>query len=591
MPVYTHESLNLLRDRIDLVETLSAFIQLQRAGTSYKALCPFHEERTPSFVIQRGQSHYHCFGCGAHGDAIAFLMSHMHMPFQDAVEWLADRFQVTLERQDQPSQENKGPKKALVKEVLEQSCQFYQFLLLNSPEGHEALQYLYHREIDLEFIRSFRIGYAPNKIDALQRFLKGQGYEEAVLEAAGLISEKKRDFFSHRITFPICDAFGSVIGFSARKFHEETFGGKYINSPETVVFKKSHVLFGLHYSRQRISKEKKVLIVEGQIDALRLIHAGFNYTVAGQGTAFGEEHVKELMQLGISRVFLALDADEAGQKACVKIGHLFQKKAIEVAVIKLPTSKDPDAFIREQGAAAFSSLLDKSVDFLPFLIEYYGQSLNLSSPSQKNELVKKVASHIKNWEEPVMVHESLKKLAQLTSVPESMLGISAKSTPEVVISKMGRLGQQAVDFHQALEMDFLRLLILCGPQEAKLLLLAKSNITDDHFKDPHCLKLYTLYLQSIEEGKESDLMTLGSRLETEEEQKLFSELMKKKINGKKAVETMTETIQRILNRQWMEARESIRLKIQSGTCSDIELLELAKAFDEMKKQPPKVQVL
>lgn len=590
MPIYTNESLDHLRDRIDLVETLSSFIQLQRAGASYKALCPFHEERTPSFTIQRGQSHYHCFGCGAHGDAIAFLMSHLHMSFQDAVEWLADRFKVTLERQDQPSQEAKGPKKALVKEVLEHACQFYQFLLLYSQEGHEALQYLYHRDIDLNFIRSFRIGYAPNKLDALMRFLMGQGYEEAVLEAAGLMSEKKRDFFSHRITFPICDAFGSVIGFSARKFHEDTFGGKYINSPETVVFKKSHVLFGLHYSRQRISKDRKVLIVEGQIDALRLIHEGFNYTVAGQGTAFGEEHVKELMQLGVTKVFLALDGDEAGQKATVKIGHLFQKKAIEVSVIKLPTSKDPDAFIREQGAATFSELLDQSMDFLPFLIEHYGQSLNLSSPSQKNELIKKVATHIKNWEEPVMVHESLKKLAQLTSVPESMLGISAKSTPEIVISKMGRLGQQTIDPHRALETDLLRLLILCGHQEPKVISLAKSNIASIHFKDPYCLKLYTLYLQMAEEGQLNDLIALGSRLETEEEQGLFSELMQKKINVKKALETMTETIQRILNRQWMDARESIRVKIQSGTCSDVEVLELAKSFDEMKKQSPKVQV-
>src|SRR5262249_1487277 len=158
---------------------------------------------------------------------------------------------------------------------------------------------------------------------------------------------------SERITFPICDAAGAVIGFSARKYLETTFGGKYINTPETPLFKKSRVLFGLNFSRRRIAKEKKAIIVEGQIDALRLIKAGFNLTVAGQGTAFGEGHVKELLNLGVSEVFLALDGDEAGREATHKIGNLFQKEGIEVRVVNLPGKSDPDTFLKEKGPEAF----------------------------------------------------------------------------------------------------------------------------------------------------------------------------------------------------------------------------------------------
>jgi len=290
--MYTKESLELLRQRIDLVEVLTPHLQLHRAGAAFKALCPFHEEKTPSFIVQRGDSHYHCFGCGAHGDAIAFLMNNVKMSFTEAVEHLAERFGVPLEKMD-ASEEVKGPSKSVLKEALDRAARLYHFLLLHSEEGQKALEYLYQRGIDLDFIRTFQIGYASNSPDLLKRFLYAQNVSEEVLLETGLIAaSSKRDFFCDRITFPIRDPMGAVIGFSARKFKEETYGGKYINTSETPLFKKSQVLFALSYCRQKIAKERKAIIVEGQIDALRLIHSGFNYTVAGQGTAFGEGHVR-----------------------------------------------------------------------------------------------------------------------------------------------------------------------------------------------------------------------------------------------------------------------------------------------------------
>lgn len=303
MVLFSKDSLETLKQRIDLVEVMSAHVDFKKSGSAYKALCPFHDEKTPSFMIQKGDSHYHCFGCGAHGDAIQFLMSHQKMSFIEAVESLAQRFHVHLEKLED-KEEQKGPSKALMKEALNFAAQFYHHALLHTAEGHEALQYLYKRGLDLDFIRHFQIGLAPKAHPGLLRkVMQAKSIYPDVLLEAGLLGEGRdgnfRDFFSDRIMFPIHHHTGGVIGFSARKYKEDTFGGKYVNTPETPLFKKSKVLFGLNYCRRRIAKERKAIVVEGQIDALRLIHAGFNITVAGQGTAFGEGHVKELMTLKI----------------------------------------------------------------------------------------------------------------------------------------------------------------------------------------------------------------------------------------------------------------------------------------------------
>ena len=421
MPLFSKDSLETLRQRIDLVDVLSGHIDLKKAGASYKALCPFHDEKSPSFMVQKGDAHYHCFGCGAHGDAITFLMTHLKMSFNDAVESLAQKFHVPLEIVEG---EAKGPNKSVLKEALDAAARFFHFYLLHTEEGHEALRYLYSRGIDLDFIRHFQIGLAPKAAGALRKMLQSQFIKDEAMAEAGLIAPGKeggwRDFFQERITFPICDAAGAVIGFSARKFREGTFGGKYVNTPETPLFKKSRVLFGLHHCRRRIVKERKAIIVEGQIDALRLIQNGFNITLAGQGTAFGEGHVKELTHLGILEVFLALDGDEAGQEATRKIGDLFQREGIEVRVVPLPSGSDPDTFLRKAGAAAFLTLLENAGDYLSFLVKHEGRRVDLASPAGKNELIARLARQIRAWEKPLMVHESLRKLAHLMQVPESI---------------------------------------------------------------------------------------------------------------------------------------------------------------------------
>ena len=381
---------------------------------------------------------------------------------------------------------------------------------------------------------------------------------------------------------------GAVIGFSARKFKEETFGGKYINTPETPLFKKSRVLFGLSDSRTRIAKEKKAIVVEGQIDCLKLIHAGFTYTVAGQGTAFGQDHVKELLQLGVAHVYLALDADTAGRQAAIKIGDLFQKKGVGVSIVRLPEGKDPDSVLVQWGADHFQSLLDQSVHYLPFVYEVLSGGAKNLPPSKKNEIVNEIVGKVKEWEMPVMVHESLRQLAEIAQVPESAIGVGQISLPDLFIKKKGVLGIQEIDPHRILEADFLRWLIFSDSQE--MAVLAKANIRQEHFYMPTAYRLYQEFLEAKEQGRPCDLLAMGSCLPTEEDQKLLTEVMQRKINLSKANEGFTETVRKMLVRKWMEDREAIRCQLQAGNLSDEEALALAKQFDAMKNHPPQVIV-
>lgn len=591
MAIFTKESLETLRQRLDLVEVLSSYMELKRSGATFKGLCPFHDEKSPSFVVQRGDSHYHCFGCGAHGDAIQFLMTHQKMAFGDAVEMLAQKFQVHLDTLEE-KEESRGPSKILLKEALLYASQFYHFCLLHTEEGHEALRYLYERGIDLDFIRYFLIGLSPKKGGVFQAAMHAKSFSNEVLIEAGLIAHSNdsrfRDFFSDRIMFPIHHPTGDIIGFSGRKYKEETFGGKYINTAETPLFKKSRVLFGLNYSRRRIAKERKAIIVEGQIDTLRLIQVGFNCTVAGQGTAFGEGHVKELLQLGLNEVYLAFDADKAGNEATMKVGHLFQKEGIDVKIIELPQGEDPDSFLMKRGPEAFTARLDCAIDYLSFLIRYLSSSLNINSPAGKNELIKQAVKLIREWNHPVMVHETLKKLAHALKVPEEYVGGGQEAAPNIYIKRSAAVGMAIIDPDRILETDLLRWILLMGHEQPKLIELVKANLTVEDFRVSICQKLFALYQKQYDKQQPVDLLSLVIELDDPQAQMVVNELTEKKVNKDRAEKQLTETLQKILERNWMEKREGINLQIRTGTHSDEETLKLVKMFDDLQKNPPKL---
>jgi DNA primase len=586
MGSFSRESLELLRTRVDLVEVLNPYMKLQRAGAAYKGLCPFHEERSPSFVIQKGDSHYHCFGCGAHGDAIQFLMTHLRMSFVEAVESLAERFHVQLEETE--TREVKGPPKGLLKDALERAVEFYHFYLLHTAEGHAALEYLYSRGIDLDFIRTFQFGLAPKQSGLFLKAMREYKITDYLLEEAGLFS-KGREFFSDRITIPIRDAVGAAIGFSARKFKADTFGGKYINTSETVLFKKSRVLFGLSYSRKNIAKERRALIVEGQIDALRLISSGFAWAVAGQGTAFGEDHAKELIHLGVRQVYLAFDGDTAGQEATLKVGHLFSKEGIEVLVVGLPDKCDPDLILMEKGPEEWQKLLNESADYLSFLVRHFSKTINANTPAGKNELVLSIAKRIREWDHPLMVHESLRKLARMTGTPESLIGAPEENAPQLYIKRSASVTFTEIDPDRVLEADLLRWLLLMGSTNPELYNIATLNLQGVHFRAAAGKGLYEKLMAAPKE-KPLDLLSLAIDLESPEQQLFMAEILQKKVNRERALACFLETVQKMLERHWMHEREAIKMKIYSGQCSETEVLELARKFDDLKRLRPQLSL-
>ncbi|HXF28865.1 MAG TPA: DNA primase [Chlamydiales bacterium] len=597
MPRYTRESLEELRTRIDLVEVMRPHVDLKKAGASWKACCPFHDERTPSFVIGKGDSHYHCFGCGAHGDAIQFLMQHLKMDFADACQSLAERFQVPLkEVEGNGQQKDPGYSRGKLKEILEKASLLYQFMLLETDEGKSALKYMFERGITRDFLITFRIGLAPKHDGLLKRFLKSEGkVNDELLEAAGLINANKKEFFLERITFPIQDAQGAIIGFSARKFREEVFGGKYINTKETELFKKSRVLFGLSHSRKRIAKEKEAIIVEGQLDALRLIYNGFDFTVAALGTAFGDEHMRELIKLGVQRVFLLFDGDEAGFTAAIKVGDLFQKEGIEVRVGKMADGVDPDDLLLKEGPNGIVKTLFAADEYLLFLYEQLSKKFNPHSPAEKNQLVQEIAQRVRGWNNPVMIYESIKKLAHLAKVPEELLGSSIRSgvAPALLLRSGHALfhsgKKELVDPTAILEGDLLRLLIMVGGSKPEQFLCVRRNLNEEAFHYPLAKKLFLELIKSDAAKRPFDLLQLAeSESDGQELAHYVSGLMRRRVNYEKAADLIAETVLKIKERNWLLARDEIMQKIQTTDKTDPQLLELVKRFDELKREPPKI---
>jgi DNA primase len=562
MSRFTKESLERLKANIDLVELLSAHIELKRAGSTYKALCPFHQEKNPSFVVQRGDSHYHCFGCGAHGDAIQFLMEYQRLTFVEAVEALGSRFNTSLEKEEG---EGPGPDRAALKSALAAAAELYHKILLQTEEGGVAMRYLQERGLDLEFVKRFQVGWAP-----AQTILR-QGLKEHLphLKTTGLVRDRG-DFFEERILFPIRDGTGSVIGFSGRKIKESTFGGKYINTPETPLFRKSRTLYGLNYCRRRIAKERKALIVEGQIDALRLIHAGFDFAVAGQGTAFGEGQVALLVQLGVRQVYLAFDADRAGREAAIKVGDLFLKKGVEPLILPIPEGSDPDSLLTAGGPAAIERLLADPTDYLTFLVRELRREIDIGTPAGKAELVRIAKQRIASWDDPVLIYESLRRLAQLLQIPEEMVGIEPQ---RVTMRRTGVPGGLQIDPDRIMEADCLRWILAMGKEYVDF---ASAHLTSDHFRTA---ELRTLF-DHIEKGGDLDPLSLSIATEQAE---VISELLEKKINKEKGTSLFPKVIQRLLERNWMEERDAIQQRIQSGASGDEEALELARQFNALKR--------
>jgi DNA primase len=325
----------------DMVEVVSARTQLRRSGARWTGLCPFHDEKTPSFSVNPADKLFYCFGCGKGGDIISFVRETEQLDFAQAVEWLAERYRVTLEfEESSPEQDAARGRRERLLSLLEQATSFYERYLWESPRGEAARSYLAGRGLGEEVCHEYRLGLAPGGA-TLARKAREKGFTAAELAAAGLVNRRGNDYFSGRLLFPLADARGRVRGFQARKLREDDpLRAKYVNSPEGELFRKGDLLYGLDRARGAIAKQERAIVVEGNTDVLALRQAGLEPVVASMGTALTERQLKELSRL-THKAWLCFDGDAAGEAATLRGMELAAAQGFDVRVVALPPGQDP----------------------------------------------------------------------------------------------------------------------------------------------------------------------------------------------------------------------------------------------------------
>lgn len=411
-----------IKDRVPLSDLISEYgIEVKRAGSSLKACCPFHNEKTPSFHINNEKGFYKCFGCGEHGDVITFVQKYEGIPFAEALKKLAERAGVKLEERYDPQ----AHVRARLYQINQELAAFYRRCLLQTREGQIARDYLASRQLSDDIAEQFGIGYAPMGQDTLVKWANKHGFALDELVAAGILAAPRRagdryyDRFHGRLTFPICDTQGRVVAFSCRLLREAKNTGKYVNSPETEVFKKSNTLYALHLARGPITKAtpRRAIVCEGQIDVIRCHAHGFNVAVASQGTAFTSEHVT-LLKRYADAVDLVFDGDKAGIKAALRTMELFLAEGIPVRIVSLPPNEDPDTLLVKGGSEAFQTILNAAEDPAPFLIRSLkAQEESPDAMDATVRIARAAVMTVLNCPAPVLTARFLQDAASLLNLP------------------------------------------------------------------------------------------------------------------------------------------------------------------------------
>lgn len=408
---YSEELVEEVRMRNDIVDVISGYVKLQKKGSSYFGLCPFHNEKSPSFSVSREKQMYYCFGCGAGGNVFTFIMEYENYSFVEALKFLAERAGIDLPEVEY-SKEAKGKAdlKLTILEINKLAAKYF-YAQLKAEGGKTAYAYLKNRGLSEETIVAFGLGYANKYSDDLYRYLKMKGYGDELLLKAGLISADERkgayDKFWNRVMFPIMDVNNRVIGFGGRVMGDAK--PKYLNSPETIVFDKSRNLYGLN--RARTSRKPYFLICEGYMDVIALHQAGFTNAVASLGTALTVGHAS-LLKRYVNEVYLTYDSDEAGTRAALRAIPILKDAGITAKVIRMDPYKDPDEFIKNLGAEAFEERISKARNGFMFGLEMLEKEFDMNSPEGKTEFHHEVARRLCNFEEEIERENYIEAVAQ-----------------------------------------------------------------------------------------------------------------------------------------------------------------------------------
>ncbi len=534
MPFFSDELIEEVRSRNDIVDVIGGYVRLQKKGSTYFGLCPFHNEKTGSFSVSPNKQMYYCFGCGAGGNVFTFLMQYENFTFGEAMEALADRAGIELPKHEMSeAQKREADKRTRLLEINKEAAKYF-YTLLRSPRGQRAYEYFKKRELSDETMQRFGLGYSDQYSDDLYRFLRKKGYDDNILKETGLVTIDEvrggHDKFWNRAMFPIMDVHNRVIGFGGRVMGEGE--PKYLNSPETMIFDKSRNLYGLHIART--TRKSQLLLCEGYMDVIALHQAGFDNAVASLGTALTSGHAN-LLKRYTKEVYLTYDSDGAGVKAALRAIPILKEVGITTKVINMRPYKDPDEFIKALGAEEYQKRIDTAENSFLFEIRILREQYDMNDPESKtafyNEIAKRLLAFPEelertNYMEAVaetyhIDYESLRKLVNSLAMKNE--GITARPVPLKSGTQEKRPKEDGMKQSQKLLLTWLI-------ENTRLFGTIRSLITADDFTEEIYHKVAEQLFAQYEETQTVNPAKIISSFLNEEEQREVAGLFNARIH-------------------------------------------------------------
>lgn len=560
---YPEELVEEVRLKNDIVDVISSYVKLQKKGSSYFGLCPFHNEKSPSFSVSRQKQMYYCFGCGAGGNVFTFLMEYENDSFTEALKVLADRAGVELPEPEYSKEaKERADLRAVLLEINKLAAKYF-YAQLKSEQGKLAYTYLKNRKLDDDTITAFGLGYSNKYSDDLYRYLRAKGYSEEMILKAGLISADEKhgayDKFWNRVMFPIMDANNRVIGFGGRVMGDGK--PKYLNSPETPVFDKSRNLYGLH--RARTTRKPYFLLCEGYMDVIALHQAGFTNAVASLGTALTPGHAS-LIKRYVNEVYLTYDSDEAGTRAALRAVPILKEVGITAKVIRMDPYKDPDEFIKNLGAEAFEERIQKARNGFMFGLEMLEREYDMTSPEGKTGFLREAAKRLSEFDEEIERSNYIEAVAKTYRVsPEELRKLVVKMAVRTGLAKPAEKPKPTQNREKGKEDGILksqRILLTWMIEDEQMFGQISRYIRPEDFTEPLYHTVAELLYRQYEEGTLNPAQ-LMNHFTDEEEHRRVAELFHTKIRELSTVQeqekALKETILRVRQHSLDEAMKHL----------------------------------
>jgi DNA primase len=561
----------------DIVDIISGYLPLKRSGRTFKALCPFHQEKTPSFIVHPEKQIFHCFGCGAGGNVFSFVMKYENLTFPEALRNLADRVRFQLPEPSRRATGEVSESEALY-EIYRLAQEYYSANLKHPEKGMAARDYLKKRGFEEEILQEFPLGWATAEWRGLFEFLVQRGIKDDAVYRSGLIQRSREgnpyDLFRSRLLFPICDLQGKVIAFGGRGLGSEV--PKYLNSPESPIFRKRRELFGLHLAKRFVSRdEPRMLIVEGYFDFLKVYRSGFGNVVATLGTSLTEDHVRILKRF-VQEAVVTYDGDPAGEAASLRGLEVFLEGEMNVKVAVLPLGKDPDTFIQEKGADEFKKLVTQALDFFDFKWQALSQRYRPSDTTGLLRISRDFLETLSRVKNPLLLDRYLKRLAGLLGVGEDSLRKELGSRQRKIESREMTLNARAAPPRPALSQypeEGILISLLLDREGSVFWENAEASLSPEDFKHPGAREIFQILKEGHRSGTGIAYNQVLNRLEDEsvksfiashsltdlmpqDRQKAFSDCLRK-IRQKRVDEKLQRLRRAITDAEGMGASEKV----------------------------------